>query len=202
MAQQEALAPERIIPPGAHLADPAPLGLAGFAMTTFFLSTVNAGIIPKTVEGVVLGLALFYGGIAQLAAGMWEFAKGNTFGAVAFSSYGAFWLSFWYLVAHTDLSAAGADAEKGVGVYLLAWTIFTAYMTLASFRVSGIVAAVFVALTITFALLTIGALGTSDSWTKIGGVVGIITAVLAWYGSFASVFNFTNKRAAVPVWPR
>ncbi|HET8615791.1 MAG TPA: acetate uptake transporter [Actinomycetales bacterium] len=202
MAQQTTdLAPERILPPGAHLADPAPLGLAGFAMTTFFLSIVNAGILPKTVEGVVLGLALFYGGLAQLLAGMWEFAKGNTFGAVAFSSYGAFWLSFWYLVAHTDLSAAGADAEKGVGTYLLGWTIFTAYMMLASFRVSGVVAAVFVALTVTFALLTVGALATSDSWTKIGGYIGILTAIFAWYGSFASVFNFTNKRAAVPVWP-
>jgi succinate-acetate transporter protein len=203
MAQQQTdLAPERVVPPGAHLADPAPLGLAGFAMTTFFLSVVNTGILPKTVEGVVLGLAAFYGGLAQLAAGMWEFAKGNTFGAVAFSSYGAFWLSFWYLVAHTDLSAAGTDAEKGIGVYLLAWTIFTAYMMLASFRVSGVVAAVFVALTVTFALLTIGALATSDSWTKIGGYVGILTAIFAWYGSFASVFNFTSKRAAVPVWPR
>jgi len=201
MAQQEAFAPERIIPPGAHLADPAPLGLAGFAMTTFFLSTVNAGIIPKTVEGVVLGLAFFYGGIAQLAAGMWEFAKGNTFGAVAFSSYGAFWLSFWYLVAHTDLSAAGADAEKGVGVYLLAWTIFTAYMTVAAIRTSGAVLAVFVALTLTFLFLALGDLTTTSGLTKVGGWLGLLTAIFAWYASFAAVTNETWRRTVLPVFP-
>jgi succinate-acetate transporter protein len=80
---------------GAHIADPAPLGLAAFALTTFFLSFVNAGLVPATVEPVVFGLALAYGGAAQFAAGLWEFAKGNTFGATAFCSYGAFWLSFW-----------------------------------------------------------------------------------------------------------
>src|SRR6476619_2528146 len=95
----------------SSIADPGPLGLGAFAMTTFFLSSVNAGWLPASVEGVVLGLALFYGGIVQVLAGMWEFIKGNTFGAVAFSSYGAFWLSFWYLIAHTDLTAA---AEAGV----------------------------------------------------------------------------------------
>src|SRR5919206_1102284 len=80
------------------IADPAPLGLAGFALTTFLLSLVNAGVIPAGAEPVVLGLALAYGGLAQLLAGMWEFRKGNTFGATAFGSYGAFWISFWALV--------------------------------------------------------------------------------------------------------
>jgi succinate-acetate transporter protein len=88
------------ISPGAHIADPAPLGLAAFALTTFFLSFVNAGWVPASVEPVVFGLALAYGGAAQFAAGMWEFTKGNTFGATAFTSYGAFWLSFWWLTAH------------------------------------------------------------------------------------------------------
>ena len=81
-------------------ANPAPLGLAGFAMTTFVLSIFNAHLVSTAGEGVVLGLALAYGGIAQLLAGMWEFRTGNTFGAVAFSSYGAFWISFYFL-AHT-----------------------------------------------------------------------------------------------------
>ena len=85
---------------GASFADPGPLGLAAFAGTTFFLSVVNTSMLSGSVEGAVLGLALFYGGIAQLLAGMWEFVKGNTFGALAFSSYGGFWLSFWYLVDH------------------------------------------------------------------------------------------------------
>ena len=85
--------------PGGHIADPAPLGLAAFALTTFLLSFVNAGLLPASVEPVVFGLALAYGGLAQFAAGMWEFTKGNTFGATAFTSYGAFWLSFWWLTA-------------------------------------------------------------------------------------------------------
>ncbi|HET7303784.1 MAG TPA: acetate uptake transporter [Segeticoccus sp.] len=194
--------PQRVLPPGAHFADPAPLGLAGFAMTTFFLSVVNAGLIPATVEAGVFGLAIFYGGMAQFGAGLWEFAKGNTFGAVAFCSYGAFWLSFWFLAGKTDLSAAGADAEKAVGVYLLGWAIFTGYMMLASFRVSGAIAGVFVALFITYILLTIGAFSGTTFWTRAGGWVGILTALIAWYASFAAVFNFTAKRPAVPVWPR
>src|SRR3978361_115604 len=101
-SSQTSGAPLRV--PGAHIADPAPLGLAAFALTTFFLSLVNAQILDKTTEGVVLGLALAYGGIGQFAAGLWECAKGNTFGATAFCSYGAFWVSFWYLASKTDLS--------------------------------------------------------------------------------------------------
>ncbi|MGN6524312.1 MAG: acetate uptake transporter [Actinomycetes bacterium] len=183
-------------------ADPGPLGLAAFALTTFFLSCVNAGLVPSTVEGAVLGLAFFDGGIAQLLAGMWEFAKANTFGAVAFTSYGAFWLSFWYLVAHVDLSKAGADASKGVGLFLLAWTIFTAYMTIASSRVSGAVFAVFVALFVTFLLLTWGEFSGSSGISHAGGWVGLLTAVLAWYASFAGVTNSTFRRVVMPTWPR
>src|SRR5262249_33604927 len=116
--------------PGAHIADPAPLGLAGFALTTFILSLVNAKLLDATTEGVVFGLALAYGGIAQFAAGLWEFAKGNTFGATAFCSYAAFWLSFWYLATKTDLSGASAnDAGNAVGWFLIAWGIFTLYMS-------------------------------------------------------------------------
>jgi len=187
---------------GSRLADPGPLGLAAFAMTTFFLSSVNAGFIPKTVEGVVLGLALFYGGIAQLCAGMWEFAKGNTFGAVAFSSYGAFWLSFWYLVAHTDLSKAGSDASKGVGWYLLSWTIFTLIMLVAALKTNGVLVFVFIVLAITFILLTFGELGSSTGMTKAGGYIGIITALGAWYGAAAGLVNSTHKKVVLPVFPR
>lgn len=194
-------APERVIPPGSHLADPAPLGLAGFAMTTFFLSVVNAGILPATVGAGVFGLAIFYGGIAQFAAGIWEFARGNTFGALAFCSYGAFWLSFWFL-SRTDLSGAGKSAADAVAYYLLGWAIFTGYMMLASFRVSGAVAGVFVALFITYILLMIGAFSGAGVWTKAGGITGIVTAAIAWYASFAGVFNSTAKRAVLPVWPR
>jgi succinate-acetate transporter protein len=183
------------------IADPGPLGLAGFALTTFVLSVFNAGLIDSG-EGVVLGLALGYGGIAQLLAGMWEFVKGNTFGAVAFSSYGAFWLSFWYLLNHIPTDAQGRDLEHGIGVYLLAWGIFTTYMFIASLRTSGAVAAVFFFLAITFYALSIGAWTTSDGWTHLGGWLGLITAVLAWYASFAAVTNFTFKRSVLPTFPR
>ncbi|MGI8612383.1 MAG: acetate uptake transporter [Nocardioidaceae bacterium] len=186
----------------ASIGDPGPLGLAGFALTTFILSCVNSGILPATVEPVVFGLALFYGGIAQFAAGLWEFAKGNTFGATAFCSYGAFWMSFWYLANSTDLTAAGADANKGVGTWLLAWGIFTAYMTVAAMRTTGAIFAVFVVLTITFFLLAIGEYSMTEGITKIGGYAGILTALLAWYASFAGVTNATHQREALPTWPR
>lgn len=190
--------------PGSHFADPAALGLGGFALTTFVLSVVNAGIIPGKVEPVVFGLAFAYGGIAQFAAGIWEFAKGNTFGATAFCSYGAFWLSFWWLTGHTDLSGAGSDVNKGLGVYLLAWAIFTLYMTIACLRVSGAVLLVFVLLTVTYFLLAFGEFGSDaagDGLTQVGGYLGILIAIAAWYASFATVVNFTFKRTVMPTIP-
>jgi len=190
-------------PFAAGIADPGPLGLGAFAMTTFVLSCFNAGFLPKSVEGVVLGLALFYGGIVQVLAGMWEFVKGNTFGAVAFSSYGAFWLSFWYLVAHVDLSAAASgDAAKGIGVFLLAWTIFTLYMLICTLRTNGVLVVVFAALFLTFVFLTWGEFSGTTGITHIGGYLGLLTAVLAWYGSMAGVMNATAKHAVLPVFPR
>lgn len=187
--------------PGAHIADPAPLGLAAFALTTFVLSLVNTTIIPAAVLPVVFGLALAYGGVAQLVAGLWEFAKGNTFGATAFCSFGAFWISYWYLTGHTDLSKAGADLNKGLGAYLLAWAIFTLYMTIAALRTNVATAAVFVLLTITFFLLAFGEFGSNASLSKVGGWFGLATAVVAWYTSFAGVTAFTFKRTILPVMP-
>jgi uncharacterized protein len=188
-----------LLDPG--IADPGPLGLAGFAMTTFVLSVFNAGMLPKTLEATVLGLALFYGGAAQFLAGMWEFRKGNTFGALAFSSFGAFWLSFWFYVSRIAPTLPAGDAHKATGVFLLSWTIFTAYMTVASLRTTGAVAAVFVALTLTFLFLTIGAFGNTTGMTKVGGYLGLVTAVVAWYASFAGVTNSTFKRTVLPTWP-
>jgi len=188
--------------PGAHIADPAPLGLAAFALTTFVLSAVNAGWIPDTLEPVVFGLALAYGGIGQFAAGLWEFAKGNTFGATAFCSYGAFWVSFWWLTGHTDLSGAGTDVTQGLGMYLLAWGIFTAYMTVAATRVNLAVLAVFVLLTLTFLVLAWGEFATSTGIHKTGGYLGLLTALAAWYASFAGVTAFTFGRPVFPVGPR
>jgi succinate-acetate transporter protein len=183
-----------------EFADPAPLGLAAFALTTFVLSMVNTRIIPADTEAVVFSLAFAYGGIAQFAAGLWEFAKGNTFGATAFCSFGAFWLSYWWLVEH-DAAKIG-DADKALGTYLLAWGIFTLYMAVAASRVSGAVLAVFVFLTITFFLLAIGDFASSEGWTKVGGWAGLLTAVAAWYASFAGVANFTFGRTVLPTAPR
>ncbi len=192
--------------PGAQAlttADPGPLGLAAFALTTFILSMFNSGLMSATKgEAIVFGVALAYGGIAQLLAGMWEFRAGNTFGATAFSSFGAFWISFWWLTGHTDLSGAGADVNKGIGTYLLAWGIFTAYMTVASSRVSGAVLAVFVLLTATFFVLAIGEYATSHTITHVGGFLGLATALAAWYASFAGVTAFTHKVALVPTGAR
>ena len=120
---------------------------------------------------MVIGLALFYGGIGQLLAGMWEFKKANTFGALAFTSYGAFWLSFAYLIRYTDLTKA-TDVNQALGVFVLMWTIFTLYMTVAAVRVSAAVGAVFVLLTLTFAALTVGYLDNSTDWHKLGGYLG------------------------------
>jgi succinate-acetate transporter protein len=188
--------------PGAHIADPAPLGLAAFALTTFVLSTVNAGWLPDTLTPVVFGLALAYGGIGQFAAGLWEFAKGNTFGATAFCSYGAFWLSYWWLTAHNAAQLPPADLHKALGMYLLAWGIFTAYMSVAATRVNMAVLAVFVLLTLTFLLLAWGEFATSSGITKIGGYCGLLTALAAWYASFAGVTAFTHRRQLAPVGPR
>lgn len=188
---------------GAHIADPGPLGLAGFALTTFMLSSFNSGLAPKSAEVVVLGVALFYGGLAQLFAGMWEFVKGNTFGALAFSSYGAFWMSFWYLVSHgKDLPTTGNDAAQGIGVFLLAWTIFTLYMTFVASKLSGILFGLFSILSVTFIFLTMGEFAGSSAMTHIGGYLGLVTAFVAWYASFAGVLNGSVKRVVMPTWPR
>lgn len=180
-------------------ADPAPLGLAAFALTTFILSFVNAGLLPVSVEPVVFGLALFYGGLAQFAAGIWEFANRNTFGATAFCSYGAFWMAFWFLARFTDLSEAGAAASQGVGVFLLAWGIFTLYMTIAARATNRTIFMIFIVLTLTFFALAAGAYWEATALTRIGGWLGIATALLAWYGSMALVTNSTHKRNVFPV---
>ncbi len=191
-----------VVVPGAHIADPAPLGLAAFALTTFVLSTVNAGWLPATLTPVVFGLALAYGGIGQFAAGLWEFAKGNTFGGTAFCSYGAFWVSYWWLTGHNAAQLPAADAHKALGMYLLAWGIFTAYMSVAASRTNMAVLAVFVLLTVTFLLLAWGEFATSSGITKTGGYVGLLTALAAWYASFAGVTAFTWGRQVFPVGPR
>ena len=189
------------LPVAQSVADPAPLGLAAFAMTTFALSLYNANIWPAAVFPA-LALALVYGGFAQLLAGMWEFVRKNTFGTLAFTSYGAFWISYYVFVHFLAPGIkAGADLDAAVGVFLLGWTIFTFYMMIAAMRVSGAVLAVFATLTVTFVLLTIGAFNANSTLTHAGGWVGLLTAALAWYASAAGLINETFKKAIVPVFP-
>jgi succinate-acetate transporter protein len=185
------------------IANPGPLGLAGFALTTFVLSLINAGILSASHVGIVIGLAIAYGGIAQFAAGMWEFRSGNTFGATAFSSYGAFWLSFGVLLIGTGITKDNAPDDTTVGYYLLAWAIFTGLMMLASFRTNGATALVFVLLFITFLLLAVGKLNASNNIYGLGGWFGLATAVAAWYAALAGVFASQSKtgQGILPVFP-
>lgn len=172
------------------IANPAPLGLSAFALTTFVLSSANAGLFKASA--VVLGLAIFYGGAVQVLAGMWEFRSGNTFGATAFSSYGAFWLAVGFTLTpffggKSIADLMGADAGTALGYFFLGWTIFTGLMFLGTLRTNLALIAVFFFLFITFLALTIGALGGGSSWNNIGGWLGIITAILAWYTALTSV---------------
>jgi uncharacterized protein len=185
--------------PAEAIADPAPLGLAAFALTTFVLSFFNADLVNKGGEPVVLGLALAYGGIAQLLAGMWEFKNNNTFGATAFSSFGAFWISLFVFDQFLAGSVPAANLGDAVGLYLIGWGIFTAYMWIASFRVSFAVMLVFLLLAPTFIVLGIGNAADNNTIIHIGGWLGIATAIAAWYASFATVTNTTFGRVVLPV---
>jgi len=181
------------------VANPAPLGLSAFALTTFVLSSSNAGFIfPKVGAGgaAVIGLAIFYGGLVQIIAGVQEFRAGNTFGATAFCSYGGFWLALGFILLPGSGIVTSLVADKslssGVGVFLLGWTIFTGLMLIATFRISGALVAVFALLFLTFLSLTIGWLagigtGTFTTWVGIGGWLGIVTALAAWYTALAGV---------------
>lgn len=188
-------------PVGWRPADPGPLGLGAFALTTFVLSMFNADLVSKSGEPVVLGLALAYGGLAQLLAGMWEFRTGNTFGAVAFTSFGAFWLSYWALVTFFVDKIPAAHAGSALGLYLIAWGIFTAYMFIASLRTTAAISLVFLLLAATFFILGIGNANESEGTIEIGGWVGLATAAAAWYASFAAVTNSTFGRSLIPVVP-
>jgi len=211
MAQYAAERAEAAAP---AVANPAPLGLSAFALTTFVLSASNAGFIfPKAGAGgaVVVGLALFYGGLVQLIAGIQEFRAGNTFGATAFCSYGGFWMALGFVLLPPTGILAALTAEKavasGLTAFLLGWTIFTVMMFLNTFRSSGALMAVFAFLSLTFLGLTIGwwvnASGSDGTtWIQIGGWLGIVTALLAWYTAMSGVLAATKSPFQLPAFPR
>ena len=188
-------------PVASPIANPAPLGLVAFGLTTLLLSFINAGIIPADSIAVVLATAIPFGGLAQILAGIWEFRVGNTFGATAFTSYGMFWISF-VLINTTFGPLLPKDPTPILGLYALAWGIFTAYMFIASLGgASRAVSLVFLLLALTFIALAIGFWGhavTGTGWNQIAGILGIATAVAAIYTSFAFVANATYRRTLLP----
>ena len=182
------------------MANPAPLGLVGFGLTTVILSLVNAGVLPPGGEQVVIPLAFAYGGLIQMIAGILEFRTGNTFGTVAFLSYGAFWWWFALLVllgGHgiLDLSQAGS----AIGVALIGWGVFTLYMWIATFRLSKALWWIFLTLWITYFLLGFGALFGKNEMHVAGGWLGLVCGLLAMYTSFALVTNATFGKTVIPV---
>ena len=185
--------------PARFVSEPAALGLAAFALSTMVLSFINAGILPQKDAPVVLGLALAYGGIVQLLAGMWAFIKNDTFAAVALSSYGGFWISF-YVLQHQSIDKIPPQNQAGaLALYLFCWGVFSFYMWIASFRVSVAVNAVFLTLWPAYVLLGLGKAIDSSLLFHLGGIFGIATAACAWYASAAIVMNKTFGSSVLPV---
>jgi len=213
MAQYAA---ERAAAAAPAVANPAPLGLSAFALTTFVLSSSNAGFLfskPAVATEIVLGLALFYGGLVQLVAGIQAFRTGNTFTATAFCSYGGFWLAFGFSLlplfaggTKSVVDLVGTNAATGVGVFLLGWAIFTLLMFVSALRTTLATMGVFFFLFITFLALAIGWLaggpsGSGLTWIQIGGWLGIITALVAWYDALAGVTVATKSPFQLPTFP-
>ncbi|CAM6040680.1 unnamed protein product [Sphagnum compactum] len=180
--------------PVTNTINPAPLGLIAFGLTTFVLSCYNAGIWGIQVDSppnVVIGLAVFYGGLAQFIAGMWEFAAGNTFGATAFTSYGAFWLAFsalyipWFGVIDAYEPAHAKNIDPALGIFLLAWAMFTFFLWFGTFKSNIAFCLLFFFLTLTFVLLSISEFKRDNlignRVKRAGGFIGILTALIAWY---------------------
>jgi succinate-acetate transporter protein len=184
-----------VVPP---IADPAPLGLAAFALTTFLLSAQNANLTDG--PDAWLGFALAYGGLIQLLAGMWEFRNRNVFGSTAFSTYGGFWigLGLWFLLV-APKATGDSQVLSDLGWILLAFSIFNTYMLFWSTAVNKAVFAVFLTLEATEIILWIGFFSGTSGIIKLGGWVGILTAATAWYASAAGVINGMAGRAVVPV---
>jgi succinate-acetate transporter protein len=186
----------------AKTANPGPLGLAGFGLTTVVLSAINAGLLPHEAVPVVVPLAFAYGGVAQLIAGVLEFKTGNTFGMVAFTSYGLFW--WWFALLQWTIGAGWLKAPSAVagGFVLLMWGVFTGLLWIVSFRLSKAVWSIFLLLTITFFLLAWGDFGYSIgpvTCGTIGGYLGLVTGMDALLVAFIEVLNATAERVVIPL---
>jgi succinate-acetate transporter protein len=189
--------------PKTSIANPAPLGLSAFALTTFVLSLINVGTRDIGAPNLVVALAFGYGGLVQLLAGMWEMAVGNTFGATALSSYGGFWLSFAII-----LTPGGFEIESTLqktnafynsfGLYLMGWFIFTTLLLVCTLRSTVAFFSLFFTLDIAFLMLGIGYLNPSggapnSACIKAGGYFGLFAAFLAWYNALAGIADSSNR---------
>lgn len=193
-------------------ANPAPLGLSAFALTTFVLSLVNLGTLGLTNSSIVIPLGFAYGGLLQLLAGMWEMAVGNTFGATALSSYGGFWISFAILLTpggfRIEETLESTEGTRGlldsIGLFLFGWFVLTSILLLCTLKSTVAFCMLFVLMDWTFLLLAI-AYVRNDGQTphtgcvRAGGAFGIVTAFLAWYNAYAGIANETNSFMIFPV---
>jgi succinate-acetate transporter protein len=191
----------------AAVANATPLGLFALALTLFILSLVNAGILADTGFAIVIGLAFFLGGVVLLVAGIVEFRGGNTFTGTVFTSYSALWLSFGFILLPGTGVFAVLSKETMVapalGYYLLAWTIYTALLTICVLRTNVVLLSLLVLLVLTLGSLTIYFLSgaSSSTFQTIGGYIGIITSIVAWYLGLAGILPYSNPRISLPVFP-
>jgi len=180
-------------------ANPAPIGLMGFGMTTVLLNLLNAGIIPSSGWGMIFALAIFYGGIAQIIVGILEFKKGNTFGTLAFCSYGSFWLSLVALRVLPTLGWAAAVDSTSMGAYFAMWGIFTIWVLIASLKLNRGLQVVFSSLVVLFFLLTAAELTGISAITTIAGLEGIFCGASAIYVAGAQLLNEIYKKHILPL---
>ena len=180
-------------------ANPAPLGLLGFGMTTILLNLHNAGIIE--LDAMIMGMGIFMGGIAQIFAGIQEWKKNNTFGATAFTAYGSFWLSLvaLWLIPKTSFGAAYKSSESAVAWYLLLWGVFTLFMFIGTLRLNRLLQVVFGSLTILFFLLAISDFTGNASLKIFAGYEGIFCGLAAFYGCVAQVINEVYNKTILPL---
>lgn len=178
-------------------ANPAPLGLLGFGMTTVLLNIHNAGFLP--MSAMILAMGIFYGGIAQVIAGIMEWKKNNTFGTTAFTSYGFFWLSLVALMVMPKLGLAEAADKKAMAAYLFMWGLFTFVMFIGTLKISRALQFVFLSLAILFFLLAAGDFTGSEAITRIAGYEGIICGFSAIYAALAQVINELYGKEVMPM---
>jgi len=212
VSEDRTVQPATVPAPVSGIADPAPLGLAAFALTTVLLSAKNAGWMTHATGSAWLGFAFAYGGLAQFAAGMWEFRRGNTFGATAFGTYGGFWigLALWVeLVANPAVAAIAkapstaaatvAQLNHDLGWITLVFAIVSLYLLILTSQVNTVIFLVFLGLFVTLVILAVGNFDSSTGIVKVGGYLGLITALLAFYGSAAGVAAGLGGKIQFPV---